>query len=553
MSIGGGGDGIEGDRGPVLVRRGYSWRAAIVGLSAVASGCAVGPDFHKPAPWTPPHWTGPGELSAKAASAGHPGPARGPVASDIVDTAPDPAWWDVFHDAELSALERRVASENLSVAIATARLAQSRSQLRIAGAERYPGLSAAGSYSRSQYSTKMLQRIVSDVGKSQQLNLNGTNLSDLSGQFTIPLLDQWRDSIDATWEVDLWGRVRRQYEAASADLDTSVEERRGVLTAQMAEVARDYVALREAQAQLRILMDNRDTAAHTLELSQQRNSAGLVTELDVQSAQSQLDAVTARIPQMEQQIAVQVNALSLLLGAPPAALAGELLKDTDIPPVPPRVPAGLPSELARRRPDIRQAEAQLHAATAQVGEAVAEFYPRVTIDAGFGFQSLSFRDLGFWNARAWNVGPSISLPIFQGGRLRGQLELRKAAQQEAAISYRRTVLGAWHEVDNALTAYRDEQMRHDSLARQVAADGRSLDLARDQYRHGMVTFLTVLDAERRVLAAQTDLTTSTATLSTNLVQLYAALGGGWETAFPDRAAAPQVATLPQSAASHGPA
>ncbi|GBQ83992.1 secretion system type I outer membrane efflux pump lipoprotein NodT [Gluconacetobacter johannae DSM 13595] len=546
MSIGAG-DGVEGDRGPVLVRRGYSWRAAVVGLSVVATGCAVGPDFHKPAPWTPPHWTGPGELSATRAP-------KGPVTSDIVDTAPDPAWWDVFHDAELSALERRVASENLSVAIATARLAQSRSQLRIAGAERYPGLSAAGSYTRSQYSTKTLQRIISEVGKSQNLQLDGANLSDLSGQFTIPLLDQWRDSIDATWEVDLWGRVRRQYEAASADLDSSVEERRGVLTAQMAEVARDYVALREAQAQLHILMDNRDTAAHTLELSQQRNSAGLVTELDVQSAQSQLDAVSARIPQMEQQIAVQVNALSLLLGAPPAALAGELLKDTDIPPVPPRVPAGLPSELARRRPDIRQAEAQLHAATAQVGEAVAEFYPRVTIDAGFGFQSLSFRDLGFWNARAWNVGPSITLPIFQGGRLRGQLELRKAAQQEAAISYRRTVLGAWHEVDNALTAYRDEQARHDSLARQVAADGRSLDLARDQYRHGMVTFLTVLDAERRVLGAQTDLTASTATLSTDLVQLYAALGGGWETTFPDRPAthAARVATLPQSTAIHGP-
>nr|WP_220792022.1 efflux transporter outer membrane subunit [Gluconacetobacter azotocaptans] len=528
-----------------MVRRGYSWRAAIVGLSVVATGCAVGPDFRKPAPWTPPHWAGPGELSARA--------PKGPVANDIMDATPDPAWWDVFHDAELSALERRVASENLSVAIATARLAQSRSQLRIAGAERYPGLSAAGSYTRSQYSTKTLQRIVSEVGKSQNLQLNGTNLSDLSGQFTIPLLDQWRDSIDATWEVDLWGRVRRQYEAASADLDTSVEERRGVLTAQMAEVARDYVALREAQAQLHILMDNRDTAAHTLELSQQRNSAGLVTELDVQSAQSQLEAVNARIPQMEQQIALQVNALSLLLGAPPAALAGELLKDTDIPPVPPRVPVGVPSELARRRPDIRQAEAQLHAATAQVGEAVAEFYPRVTIDAGFGFQSLSFRDLGFWNARAWNVGPSISLPIFQGGRLRGQLELRKAAQQEAAISYRRTVLGAWHEVDNALTAYRDEQARRDSLARQAAADGRSLDLARDQYRHGMVTFLTVLDAERRVLGAQTDLTASTAALSTDLVQLYAALGGGWETAFPDPAAAPaRVATLPQSTAIRGP-
>ncbi|MBB2157245.1 efflux transporter outer membrane subunit [Gluconacetobacter diazotrophicus] len=518
------------------MHRGHSWRAAIVGLSVLATGCAVGPDFHKPVAWAPPHWAGQHWVGPAPGSS--PGSSRPPVGSDISDAAPDPAWWDVFHDPELSALERRVAGQNLSVAIATARLAQSRSQLRIAGAERYPGLSAAGSYTRSQYSTKELQRIVSDVGKSGNLPLGGVSLADQSGQFTIPLLDQWRDSIDATWEVDLWGRVRRQYEAAGADLQASVEERRGVLTAQMAELARDYVALREAQAQLRILLDNRDTASRSLELSRQRHQAGLVSELDVQSAQSQLDSVTARIPQMEQQIALQVNALSLLLGAPPSALAGELLTDRDIPPVPPRVPAGVPSELARRRPDIRQAEAQLHAATAQVGEAVAEFYPRVTIDAGFGFQSLSFRDFGFWNARAWNVGPSISLPIFQGGRLRGQLELRHAAEQEAAITYRRTVLGAWHEVDNALTAYRDEQMRHDSLARQVADDQRSLDLARDQYRHGMVTFLTVLDAERRVLGSQTDLTSSTASLSTDLVQLYSALGGGWENTFPVQMAAP---------------
>jgi NodT family efflux transporter outer membrane factor (OMF) lipoprotein len=522
------------------VHRGYSWRAAIVGLSAIATGCAVGPDFHKPVAWTAPHWAGQRWSGPAAAS-------RGAVASDISDASPDPAWWDVFHDAELSALERRVATQNLTVAIATARLAQSRAELRIAGAERYPGLSAAGSYTRSQYSTKELQRIVSEVGQSHQLPLGNLNAANESGHFTIPLLDQWRDSIDATWEVDLWGRVRRQYEAAGADLQASVEEQRGVLTAQMAELARDYVALREAQVQLRILLDNRDTASRTLDLSRQRNQAGLVTELDVQSARSQLDAVSARIPQMEQQIAVQVNALSLLLGAPPAALAGELLKDGDvIPPVPPRVPAGVPSELARRRPDIRQAEAQLHAATAQVGEAVAEFYPRVTIDAGFGFQSLSFRDLGFWNAQAWNVGPSITLPIFQGGRLRGQLELRRGAEQEAAISYHRTVLGAWHEVDNALTAYRDEQMRRDSLARQVADDQRAQDLARDQYRHGMVTFLTVLDAERRVLGAQTDLASSTASVSTDLVQLYSALGGGWESAFPDRrmSAAPAAGTTP---------
>ena len=203
-----------------------------------------------------------------------------------------------------------------------------------------------------------------------------------------------------------------------------------------------------------------------------------------------------------------------------------------MPPVPLRVPVGLPSELARRRPDIREAEARLHAATATVGVAVASFYPRVTLTGALNFQTLAYRDLAFWPAAAYTLGPSISLPIFQGGRLRGQLELSKAQQQEAAISYQQTVLGAWRDVDNALTAYAAEQRRHDQLAQSVQAAQRALDLAREQYAGGLQTFLNVLDAERTLLSAQQQLASSTTTVSSNLVQLYTALGGGWEETYP---------------------
>lgn len=232
-----------------------------------------------------------------------------------------------------------------------------------------------------------------------------------------------------------------------------------------------------------------------------------------------------------------------MLGAPPGTLNEELTRTAGIPVVPPRVPVGVPSELAQRRPDIRQAEAQLHAAVANVGEAEAEFYPKITLNADFGLQSLSFRDLGFWNARAWNIGPSISLPIFQGGRLRGQLMLNRYAQKAAAITYRQTVLGAWRDVDNALIAYRDEQRRRDGLQAAVVSGQRALHLAQDQYRSGLTTYLNVLSAQRDLLSAELQLADSTTTLASNLAHLYNALGGGWETQFPQDK--PEDATIRQ--------
>jgi NodT family efflux transporter outer membrane factor (OMF) lipoprotein len=203
-----------------------------------------------------------------------------------------------------------------------------------------------------------------------------------------------------------------------------------------------------------------------------------------------------------------------------------------VPPVPPQVPIGLPSELARRRPDIREAEAQLHAATADIGVAVADFYPKVTLDGSIGLQALKFKDLGSWNARQYGLGPTISLPIFEGGRLRATLALRRVEQQEAALNYQQTVLQAWHDVDNALTAYAAEQKRLDALREAVLQNRRAVDLSRQRYTQGVADFLNVLDAERSLLQAQLQLADSTTTVSQNLVQLYKALGGGWEKDYP---------------------
>jgi NodT family efflux transporter outer membrane factor (OMF) lipoprotein len=220
------------------------------------------------------------------------------------------------------------------------------------------------------------------------------------------------------------------------------------------------------------------------------------------------------------------------LGQPPNALRAELVTAKSIPPVPPRVPVGLPSELARRRPDIRQAEAQLHAATADIGVAEANFYPSLSLTGSFGLQSLQFKNAFNLNSKQYALGPGLTIPIFEGGQLRSTLQLRKAQQQEAAVNFQKTVLQAWHDVDNALTAYQAEQTRRDELVGAVAENRRALGLAQSRYQQGVADFLTVLVAQTNLLAAEQQLASSTTTVSSNLVALYKALGGGWEIDLP---------------------
>jgi len=252
----------------------------------------------------------------------------------------------------------------------------------------------------------------------------------------------------------------------------------------------------------------------------------------VASARAQQESTAATLPLLEQQEAQGVNAIGLLLALPPAALASELLPQRPLPPVPPSVPVGVPSELARRRPDIRQAEAQLHAATADIGVAQAEFYPRITLTGSVSLQTSQLKSLFNAASGAYAFGPSITIPIFEGGRIRRTVELRQAQQQEAAIQYQRVVLQAFTDVDNALVAYNSEQRRRTSLQNQVGQARRALGLAQSRYRQGISDFLEVLTAQRTVLAAEQQLADSQATVSENLVALYKALGGGWEQTYP---------------------
>lgn len=515
-------------RGGALMRRRVALAALLLGLG----GCTVGPDF------TAPDWASPSSWF------GAPRPKANRPLSYAVAEPIDPNWWELFHDPQLTALERRVAAENLDVQVAAIRFEESRQQLANARAALFPSFNANGSFTREKPSNNGIFAAAPNAAGAN--GATGNTTGGVKGGGIQPF-NVFQTGFDATWELDFWGKVRRSVESATASEQAAEEARRSTLLSSLAEVARDYILLRGTQTQLQIARDNVRTAQQSLQLTQQRAAGGVTTDLDVANASAQLRTTASQIPSLEQQEATLINALSLLLGQPPNALRADLQTAKPVPPVPPKVPVGLPSELARRRPDIRQAEAQLHAATANIGVATASFYPSVTLTGSVGLQALNLDHAFDLNSRQYSFGPGITIPIFQGGQLRAQLHLSEAQQQEAAVNYQKTVLSAWHDVDNALTAYQAEQARREQLTQAVAENRRALGLAQSRYQQGVADFLTVLDAERSLLASQQQLADSTTTVSGNLVSLYKALGGGWENDLP-LPAQPVAATGPAPAA-----
>jgi NodT family efflux transporter outer membrane factor (OMF) lipoprotein len=481
-------------------------------------GCTMGPDFKSPGWASPETWFSQ--------------PPK-PVASTPVAEPIDPNWWTLFHDDQLTTLEDHVATENLDVQVATIRLAESRAQLGIVAADAYPNFEGNASYERQKPSNN---GTFSGLGSAA----TGSEANGALGQTTggakgsaIGAIDIYQFGFDTTWELDLWGKVRRSVEAANASVTATAEAQRDTLLSSLAEVARDYLQLRGTQARLQIAHDNLKSAQQSQELTRQRAEGGVTTDLDVANASAQVATFASQIPPLEQQERQLINALSLLLGQPPQALAAELTTARPVPPVPPLIPVGLPSELARRRPDIREADAQLHAATATIGVADANFYPSFTLTGSVGLQALQPWTLFNLNSRQYAFGPSINIPIFEGGRLKATLALRKDQEKEAAVVYQRTVLNAWHEIDNSLTAYQSEQRRRDQLKQAVAQNERAVSLAQSRYQEGVSDFLQVLDAQRELFLTQQALADSTTAVDTDLVAIYKALGGGWETDLPD--------------------
>ena len=466
-------------------------------LVIALTGCTVGPDYQSPEVK---------EAPTRLA------PTGGDVSSRTVEDAVDIVWWKSFRDGQLSSLVERLAGQNLDLQTAAERVIQSVARRQVAASA---GLPHIGGQSSATYN-----------GASP----NGV-LSLLTPAPGAPLdYGLFKDGLTSSWELDLFGRVRRAVEAADANTLAAVENRHGVALAAIAELAQSYMQLRGTQNRLEIAKRNLVLAEKNVDLVNDRFGSGVATTLDLAQARAQQATIAGTIPPLRSQQAELINAIGLLLGEVPRAFESELRRPHALPHVPRRVPVGLPGTLIRRRPDIREVEARLHEVTAETGVAVANFYPDVTLNGALGVESLHLSNLFSPTSAAFSVGPAVSIPIFEGGQLRGTLALRESQQREAAIVFQKTVLRAWQEVDDAITAYDEAQRRRADVARAVAENQAALQAARQRYSEGAIDFLNVNSTQAQLLQSENDLADSDTRIVIDLVNLYRALGGGWEVA-----------------------
>jgi multidrug efflux system outer membrane protein len=480
---------------------------AAVLLAGPLIGCTVGPDFKAPRADLPSTW----RATVAPQAAGQVGQVTDAPADAV-------AWWTRFGDPELTSLVERAAAANLDAKAAVLRIAEARAQHDVVRAGQWPSLSVNASAQAVRLSESTpTGALFSKTGK----------LPGLAGVSIPNPYTQNQLGLDVSWEIDLFGRVRRSVEEANADTEASVEDSRAVRVAMLGDVGRAYIDLRGAQARRAVVLEIIATTQDLLGLAGDRRRAGLSSEIDLARAAAETSNAQALLPLLDHQIAQDVNQLGKLLARAPGALDAELGAATPIPQIPPQVAIGLPADLARRRPDIRAAEQRLHAATARVGVAVADLFPRVTLGAQDGLQAQSLSALTHWASRFVIVGPSLQLPIFDAGRRHATVRLQDVRAKEAALDYRRTVLAALEEVDNALIAYAADQSRRASLASTVASNREAVDLARQRYSSGLGNFIDVLDAERSLQQGEIALNDSATAVSTDLVVVYRTLGGGW--------------------------
>jgi NodT family efflux transporter outer membrane factor (OMF) lipoprotein len=465
-------------------------------------GCTVGPDYHPPQPAMPARWINPSTQPTTQTST---------TTSRPIDVV---RWWSSFKDPTLDSLIDRAVQANLDLQQATSRLRQARATRGVVGAALLPEIDADAAYTRSGAGKGNLRSFTGPGGRTFTKNTATRSNLYVAG-------------FDSTWELDLFGGIRRNVESADANIVAAVEDRRDVLVSLIAEVATDYMLLRGFQQQLVISRENLELQQHTAVVTRQKLAAGSVSKLDVANADAQVYSTLSDIPALESSAQQTIYALCLLLAREPEALLAELSPTRQIPLAPPDVPIGLPGELLKRRPDIRRAEAQLHAATAQVGAAAAQLYPQINLLGSLNIETTNLHGLGNWANNLWSIGPSVTWPIFAGGRIVSTIEVQNTLQEQALLTYRKAVLTALQDVENALVAYSKEQQRRDALIQAVAANQQAEKFARQLYNLGQTDFLNVLNAERSLFAAQLALIQSQTSIATDLAALNKALGGGW--------------------------
>jgi multidrug efflux system outer membrane protein len=458
--------------------------AVLLLSSSLAAACAVGPSYKRP-PVAVPEQT------------------RGQVGPAEAASLADQPWWEVFDDDSLKSLIDEALRNNFDVRAAVSRVEEFRARAGIARSELFPQIGYQGEWSRSRQSEFVQPG-------STPVNLHDVNLG-------------------LSWEIDLWGRIRRLSEAALAQYLSTREARRGVLLSVVSEVAQAYFELRELDAQLEIAYRTTEAFQGTYDLFNRQLLGGVASELQVSRAEAALATAAAAIPNLERLIVAQENLLSFLLGRNPGAIPrGRSLTAQALPP---QVPGGLPSTLLERRPDLRQAEQQLVSANANVGAAVASFFPRISLTGSFGGVSPEVSDL-FRAGKTWSVAAGLTGPLFQGLRLKNQYDVNVAQWDQAKVQYESAVTNAFGEVSTALVAHQKLADVEKQQARSVAAYQEAVRIANIRYVAGLSSYVEVLDAQQQLFPAENALAQTRFSRLSNFVQLYKALGGGWDIADP---------------------
>jgi NodT family efflux transporter outer membrane factor (OMF) lipoprotein len=543
---------------------------AAAGLLAglVTGGCTVGPDYHPPKTGAPASFgeTSPTDAARHAQQSLSRGtPATNPTTSAVLDreqrtraSATQPSdmaqWWTTFNDPKLDLLIHRAIVGNLDLRAANQRILQARASRGMTTAGLFPEIDATGGFDHETIGKNAgvggevsslggAPAAVTGRGRQPTAAPAARRLGSATpaGEPVVPSqssssnsqsavnFDLWNAGFDASWEVDVFGGTRRAIEAADYQVQVSIEDRRDVLVTLLGEVARNYVELRGAQRELDITIQNLTAQNDTLELTRSRYRAGIGTDLDVARSEGEAATTEADIPPLENQIKMAIHRLSVLTGQEPNALAAELAEPGPVPDGSPNVPVGLPSELLRRRPDVRRAERQLAAATANIGVATADLFPKFNLTATAGDESARLPNLFDRASFGWSLGPSATWDILDFGKVTSNIEVQNQLQAQALTAYQSTVLTSLEDVSNSLVGYDRELMRRVSLARATDANRRAYELVDQQFtRGGIIDFLTVLDAQRAMFAAEVQLVQSDTAVSQDLVALYKALGGGWE-------------------------
>jgi len=455
---------------------------ALALLSLTMTGCMIGPDYRRPAVETPQNWR---------------------IVEQDAKELSNTSWWEQLNDPVLNDLIATALKENKDLLIAAARIEEFAGRYGFVRADLFPQVGASAGYDR------------------QRVSESGANPPQSGYQATY---DTFQTTLNASWEIDIWGRVRRSTEAARAELLASEEGRRAVILSLVSSVATAYINLRDLDRQLEISRSTAKAREGSYTIFKDRFEGGIISEMELVQVKSQYDEALAAIPQLEKAVTQQENGISLLLGRNPGPIArGKTIDQLTLP----AIPAGIPSDLLARRPDIRQAEQNLIAANAVIGVAKAAYFPAISLTGFFGYASADLSDLFKGSSKVWQFSAPVTLPIFTAGKIAGQVKAAEAIQQQALFDYQKAIQTAFREFDDALVDQARTREQLVAQANQVNSLQKYYDLAKIRYDNGYTSYIEVLDAERSLFNVQLSYTQNQGVLFFSLINLYKAMGGGW--------------------------